>query len=53
MFETLRCKLKGHQFVDSRSQPGMVTCVRCKHREPFTSMKTPADAPPLHTPPRG
>lgn len=50
MFETLRCRLKGHQFVDSRSQPGMVTCVRCKHREPFTSLKTPADAPPLHTP---
>jgi hypothetical protein len=53
MFETLRCRLKGHQFVDSRSQPGMVTCVRCKHREPFTAIRKPAEPPNLSTPPRG
>ena len=36
MFETLRCRLKGgHQFVDSRSHPGMKTCVRCRLRIPF------------------
>ncbi len=36
MFETLRCQLKGgHLFVDSRSHPGMQTCVRCRMRKPF------------------
>lgn len=36
MFETLRCQLKGgHLFVDSRSHPGMQTCVRCRIRRPF------------------
>jgi len=36
MFETLRCRLKGgHLFVDSRSHPGMQTCVRCRMRKPF------------------
>jgi hypothetical protein len=36
MFQTIRCQLKGgHLFVDSRSQPGMQTCVRCRTRRPF------------------
>ena len=39
MFETLRCQLKGgHQFVDSRSHPGMQTCVRCRLRKPFEGL---------------
>ncbi|RZI98064.1 MAG: hypothetical protein EON90_14880 [Brevundimonas sp.] len=35
MFEGLKCARKGHLFVDSRSQPGMQTCVRCRLRRPF------------------
>ena len=35
MFEGLKCARKGHVFVDSRSQPGMQTCVRCRLRQPF------------------
>jgi hypothetical protein len=35
MFEGLKCARKGHLFVDSRSQPGMQTCVRCRLRQPF------------------
>lgn len=35
MFEGLRCKRKGHLFVDSRSTPGTMVCVRCRHRQGF------------------
>lgn len=43
MFETLRCRLKGgHLFVDSRSHPGMQTCVRCRMRKPFEGSAAPA-----------
>lgn len=35
MFEGLRCKRKGHMFVDSRSTPGTMVCVRCRHRQSF------------------
>ena len=35
MFESLKCARKGHMYVDSRSQPGMQTCVRCRLRQPF------------------
>ena len=36
MLQTLQCRLKGgHLFVDSRSRPGMKTCVRCRLRMPF------------------
>lgn len=35
MLNSLRCRLKGHLFVDSRSMPGMQTCVRCRLRQPF------------------
>lgn len=38
MFNSLRCRLKGHLFVDSRSLPGMQTCVRCRLRQPFESV---------------
>lgn len=35
MLNSLRCRLKGHLFVDSRSRPGMQTCMRCRLRQPF------------------
>ncbi len=38
MLKTLRCKLKGHIFVDSRTLPGMQTCVRCRTRVPFETL---------------
>jgi hypothetical protein len=38
MLETFRCRVKGHVFVDSRSQPGMQVCVRCRYREPFEGL---------------
>ena len=34
------CAWKGHQFVDSRSQPGTQVCVRCRFRKPFEGLKT-------------
>ena len=49
MFETLRCQLKGgHLFVDSRSHPGMKTCVRCRVRRPFevSAMSTVSEQEP-------
>lgn len=46
MFETLRCRLKGgHLFVDSRSHPGMQTCVRCRMRKPFEGAGVAPTAP--------
>lgn len=39
MFKTLKCRLSGHIFVDSRSQPGVQTCVRCRHRKAFEGLK--------------
>ena len=38
MFETVRCAWKGHLFVDSRSQPGIQVCVRCRERRPFEGL---------------
>jgi len=38
MFEALKCRLKGHLYVDSRSQPGTVVCVRCRARAPFEGL---------------
>jgi len=35
MFKSMKCLLKGHLYVDSRSQPGTRVCVRCKDRQPF------------------
>ena len=35
MFEALKCRAKGHAYVDSRSQPGTEVCVRCRHRRSF------------------
>jgi hypothetical protein len=43
MFEALRCAWKGHLFVDSRSQPGMQVCVRCRQHKPFECF---AEKPP-------
>jgi hypothetical protein len=40
MFSFARCAWKGHVFVDSRSQPGMQTCVRCRARRPFEGSTT-------------
>jgi hypothetical protein len=31
--------------VDSRSQPGMQVCVRCRHREPFEGLNRSIDHP--------
>lgn len=47
MLAALRCRLKGHIFVDSRSQPGMQVCVRCRSREPFEGMnaQSPSSRP--------
>ena len=45
MLQTLQCRLKGgHLFVDSRSRPGMKTCVRCRLRMPFEGAVQPAEA---------
>lgn len=44
MFKSLKCRLKGHVYVDSRSQPGTQICVRCRHRKPFESFTA---EPPL------
>lgn len=38
MFKSLTCNLKGHLYVDSRSQPGTRVCVRCRHRLPFEGL---------------
>ena len=38
MFQSLRCALKGHMYVDSRSQPGTEVCVRCRQRRPFEGL---------------
>jgi hypothetical protein len=45
MFKTLKCRLSGHLFVDSRSQPGVQTCVRCRHRQAFDGLKANPPAP--------
>lgn len=37
----LRCRIKGHVFVDSRSVPGTKVCTRCRLREPFEGLKKP------------
>jgi len=43
MFKSLKCAIKGHLFVDSRSQAGTQVCVRCRHRQPFEGLaRTPA-----------
>ena len=38
MFKFLKCHLKGHMYVDSRSQAGSQVCVRCRHRLPFEGL---------------
>jgi hypothetical protein len=38
LFRSVQCRLKGHVYVDSRSQPGTRVCVRCKHRRPFEGL---------------
>jgi len=44
-FKSLRCLMKGHVFVDSRSQVGTQVCVRCKHRRPFENCPAATDDP--------
>jgi hypothetical protein len=34
----MKCRLKGHVYVDSRSQPGTRVCVRCKDRKLFEGL---------------
>ena len=38
MLKSMKCLLKGHVYVDSRSQPGTRVCVRCKDRKPFEGL---------------
>lgn len=45
MLKSLKCLLKGHLFVDSRSQPGTQVCVRCRHRLPFEGLDRQPPAP--------
>jgi hypothetical protein len=47
MLKSMKCLLKGHLFVDSRSQPGTQVCVRCKFRKPFESLMPPAGDKPV------
>lgn len=42
MFKSLKCLVKGHLYVDSRSQPGTQVCVRCRKRQPFEGLQPPA-----------
>lgn len=42
MFQSLHCMWKGHQFVDSRSQPGTRVCLRCSQRRLFEGLEPPA-----------
>jgi hypothetical protein len=44
MLESLKCRMKGHVFVDSRSQPGTRVCVRCRLRKPFEGLTPPPEA---------
>ena len=39
MFKSLKCRIAGHIFVDSRSQPGTQVCVRCRLRQSFEGLK--------------
>jgi hypothetical protein len=39
MFRSMQCRLKGHVYVDSRSQPGTRVCVRCQDRRPFEGLR--------------
>lgn len=50
MFKSLKCRLKGHLYVDSRSQPGSQVCVRCRHRLLFEGL-TARDRPASETKP--
>ncbi|MGZ9098393.1 MAG: hypothetical protein ACXW3O_01700 [Brevundimonas sp.] len=45
MFKALKCRLTGHVFVDSRSQPGIQVCARCRHRQAFEGLKATPAAP--------
>ena len=45
MFEALKCRLNGHLFVDSRSQPGVQVCVRCRHRQAFEGLRAASPTP--------
>lgn len=38
LFRSVQCRLKGHVYVDSRSQPGTRVCVRCQDRRPFEGL---------------
>ncbi len=42
MFRSVQCRLKGHVYVDSRSQPGTRVCVRCQDRQPFEGLREPS-----------
>ena len=45
MFKSLKCLIKGHLYVDSRSEAGTKVCVRCRDRQPFEGLTPPKKAP--------
>lgn len=42
MLKSMKCLMKGHAFVDSRSQPGTRVCVRCRARKNFEGLSSPS-----------
>jgi len=38
LLKSLKCRWRGHLYVDSRSQPGTKACVRCRHHVPFEGL---------------
>lgn len=44
MFKSLKCLMKGHLYVDSRSEAGTKVCVRCRDRQPFEGLASPKKA---------
>ena len=42
MLKSMKCRLKGHVYVDSHSQPGTRVCVRCQDRQPFEGLREPS-----------
>lgn len=52
MFRSMRCRLKGHVYVDSRSRPGTRVCVRCQDRQLFEGLREASGDADQSAPPR-
>ena len=50
MFKAIRCRLKGHIFTDSHSEPGVQVCLRCRERQPFEGLVEPSTVGPAPLP---